>query len=496
MKRNSYSYRSHSYRSSFTSPKKTRWRLILLTMVLVLALHTKAGMLFSSAPWDTSQTPVLALLNKLIPLGSHNPDLATTEKQSAEATGQPLATQTESTALTTANDIHKDEPPNLLERIIQVGRGDTIMGLLLQAGLAQTEAHAAISALSEVYNPRDLRPGHELVLTFRESGDEGGKDFFEGLKMQVDVDRKILIQRGDNKEFVALEEQLELQRVPSVAQGRIESSLYEAAVQSGLPVPVLMQMIRAYSFDVDFQRDIQPGDTFEVLFERQTDLEGKPVREGPVLYANLQTKGRSLKIYRFTTLDGETDFFNERGQSIRKTLMLTPIDGARISSGFGMRRHPILGFSRMHRGLDFAAPTGTPIMAAGDGVVESAGRKGNYGITVVLRHPGEYQTLYAHMSRIARGIIPGERVEQGEVIGYVGSTGMSTGPHLHYEVLHRGRHINPATMVSPPGRTLAGQDLERFKQFALQLEGQYAALAGRKLTQAPGPEDGNQVRTP
>lgn len=235
---------------------------------------------------------------------------------------------------------------------------------------------------------------------------------------------------------------------------------------------------------MDFQRDIHPGDAFEVLFERQIDVEGQPVRDGSVLYANLQTKGRTMRIFRYTALDGETDFFNERGQSVRKTLMLTPVDGARLTSRYGMRRHPILGYNRMHKGLDFAAPTGTPIMAAGDGVVAEAGRKGNYGKAVVLRHPNEYRTLYGHMSRIARGVRSGARVRQGEVIGYVGSTGMSTGPHLHYEVLHRGRHVNPASVVSPPGRTLAGKDLERFRQLAGELENRYAALAGRKLAQA------------
>jgi len=480
---------THAHRLSPTFPKRTRWKLILLMTVILVLAAPKAGTLLSSF-----QAPVLALL-KMLPLGGHGPDLATSatsERRPAETDGT-LVPETESAPLTTENDVHKDDSPDLLERIIQVGRGDTIMGLLLQAGLAQDEAHAAAQALREVYDPRDLRPGHELVLTFRAGGDEDGKACFEGLKMQVDVDRNILVQRGENEEFVALEEQWELQRVPAVAQGRIESSLYEAAVQSGLPAPVLMQMIRAYSFDVDFQRDIHPGDTFEVLFERQTDLEGVPVREGPVLYANLQTKGRSLKIFRYTALDGETDFFNEKGHSVRKALMLTPIDGARISSGFGMRRHPILGFSRMHKGLDFAAPTGTPIMAAGNGVVVEAGRKGNYGITVVLRHPNEYRTLYAHMSRIARGVTPGARVTQGQVIGYVGSTGMSTGPHLHYEVLYRGKHVNPASVVSPPGRTLAGKDLERFKRFTLELKGQYAALADKKLAQV---QDGDQSPQP
>lgn len=485
MKRNTYKYK---YRPSPTSPRGIRWKLILGAVVLVLLLP-KAFMFLTSSP-SGIQAPGLALL-KAIPSWNAKRSLESTLDQHNEASGQNAIVDVADVAAKTpdlqvaASGDHQSEISDVLERIVQVGRGDTMMGLLLQAGLGQAEAHAAISALQDVYNPRKLRPGNELVLTFRTNEDE---EFFEGLKMQVDVNRNVLVLREDNERFAAQEEQWELKPFPYVAHGRIETSLYEAAVDAGLPVPVLMQMIRAYSFDVDFQRDIHSGDAFEVLFERQLDLEGRPVREGPVLYATLRTKGRSLKIYRYTALDGETDFFNEHGQSVRKTLMLTPIDGARLSSGYGMRRHPILGYSRMHRGLDFAAPTGTPIMAAGDGVVVEAGRKGNYGNTVVLRHPNEFRTLYAHMSRIARGVRPGARVKQGETIGYVGSTGMSTGPHLHYEVLHRGKHVNPASVVSPPGRTLAGKDLERFKASAAELESRYAALSGQRLAQAPGDE--------
>jgi len=477
VKRNTY-----TTRSSPTSPRGIPWKLLLLAMVLVLLLP-KAVTLFSQFS-SSLQAPGLALL-KIVPHDLNR-------RVSSQADTQESKSSDEMSSDTIA-DVSDEACPQdeagdqgILERVVRVGRGDTVMGLLLASGLAQAEAHAAVSALQEVYNPRNLRPGHELVLTFRAGSEEAGEEFFEGLKMQVDVNRNVLVHREDNESFAAREEQWELQHVPAVAHGRIDSSLYEAAVQSGLPVPVLMQMIRAYSFDVDFQRDIHPGDAFEVLFVRQVDLEGLSVcNDGPVLYASLQTKGRLLRIYRYTALDGETDFFNERGQSVRKTLMLTPIDGARLSSGYGMRRHPILGYSRMHKGLDFAAPTGTPIMAAGDGVVVEAGRKGNYGNAVVLRHPNEYRTLYGHMSRIARGIKSGARVKQGEVIGYVGSTGMSTGPHLHYEVLHRGKHVNPASVVSPPGRTLAGEDLKLFRQVASKLEGQYAALAGKKMAQAP-----------
>ncbi|WP_161946213.1 M23 family metallopeptidase [Desulfonatronum thiosulfatophilum] len=375
----------------------------------------------------------------------------------------------------------EEDSDSVLERIVRVARGDTLMGILLDAGLARSEAHAAVSALQEIYNPRALRPGHEVVLTFRPAGEDLEEDLFAGLRMQVDVDRNVMVLREDEEVFLAKEEHLELSVQQVAAQGEITSSLYAAAMQAGMPSPLLIQMIRALSYDIDFQRDLHPGDRFEALFEQQVDDQGQAVREGPLLFAKLETSGRALRIYRFTTPDGESDFFNERGQSVRKTLMLTPIDGARLSSGYGMRRHPILGYSRMHRGLDFAAPSGTPIMAAGDGVVTHAGRKGNYGITVEMRHPNDYTTLYAHMSRLASGMTKGKRVKQGQVIGYVGTTGMSTGPHLHYEVHLRGQHVNPAAVNSPPGRTLAGKDLELFKLAVLDVESRYAALAGKVL---------------
>jgi murein DD-endopeptidase MepM/ murein hydrolase activator NlpD len=375
-----------------------------------------------------------------------------------------------------------------LERTVRVDKGDTLIDLLLRAGIAQTEAHAAISALKEVYNPRELRPGQEVILTFQPLPGDEAAEVFQGLKMQVDVDRNVMIQRQEQEQsFTAAEEKWALHKGVSISEGTIETSLYDAALQNGLPLPALMQMVTALSFDVDFQRDIHPGDRFQVLFERQVDDTGTVLRVGPVLYANLVTQGKNLKIYRHTAADGEIDFFDEKGRSVRKSLMLTPINGARISSRYGMRRHPILGYSKMHKGLDFAAPSGTPIMAAGNGVVTHAGRKGNYGNAVVIRHSGGYTTLYAHMKGLARGIKTGVRVTQGQTIGYVGSTGRSTGPHLHYEVVLNGKHVNPGAINSTPGRVLAGKELERFRLVKADLEHQYASQAGEALAQAPQP---------
>ncbi|MFO7726892.1 MAG: M23 family metallopeptidase [Desulfonatronovibrio sp.] len=368
----------------------------------------------------------------------------------------------------------KEPVEHLKKKTISVAAGDTLIKILTDQGLQSREAHEIITALHPVFNPRKIRQGHEITLAFKEG--QGSDPVFQNLNLKLDVTRSVQISKCPEKGFVADETILDLAVRPVRREAVIDSSLYSAAVEIGMPIEVLMQMIRAYSFDVDFQRDIRPGDHMEVLFQEEIDRSGEFVRGGSVLYATLKTRGRSLPIYRYETSDGEVDFFNSQGQSVRKTLMVTPVDGARLSSGYGKRRHPILGYSRMHQGLDFAAPTGTPIMAAGDGIIEYAGRKGNYGNYIRIRHPNEYHTVYAHMSRFASGMRKGARVRQGETIGYIGSTGLSTGPHLHYEVHHRGGHVNPRSVDTPPGRTLKGEELEKFYTAKSDLEVLFASL--------------------
>jgi murein DD-endopeptidase MepM/ murein hydrolase activator NlpD len=243
-----------------------------------------------------------------------------------------------------------------------------------------------------------------------------------------------------------------------------------------LPPTVLARLIRVFSFDVDFQRDVQPDDSFDLMFERHYDDSGTPVAEGNILIAEMVLSGKRIRLYRHRTRDGDTDYYDEKGHSVRKALVLTPIDGARISSGFGRRRHPILGYTKMHRGIDFAAPRGTPVYAAGHGTVEAAGRNGGYGKYVRIRHKGSYKTAYAHLRGFARGVSRGRRVRQGQTIGYVGSTGRSTGPHLHYEILRNGRQMNPKRLNLPSGRKLAGVELKRFLKVRDALELRYAAM--------------------
>lgn len=364
--------------------------------------------------------------------------------------------------------------PVVDEKTFFVSSGDTLIEMLVREELDRATAHMVITELKKVFNPRQLKQGQQITLAFEKA--ENSNPLFYSLGIRLDLTREVQVIRSLENGFVSKEISYELKARQVAAKAEIRSSLYNAAIESGMPTDILIKMIRAYSYDVDFQRDIHPGDKFEALYEKMYDNDGNFIRGGSILYATLSTNGRILHVYRYQTADGEIDLYNEKGQSIRKTLMVTPIDGARLSSRYGMRRHPILGYSRMHKGLDFAAPTGTPIMAAGDGSVEYAGRKGGYGKYIRIRHANEYKTVYGHMTRFATGIRKGVRVKQGQIIGYVGSTGVSTGPHLHYEILHRGKNINPASIKTPSGRILKGEDLERFLHSKMELETHYASL--------------------
>ena len=249
----------------------------------------------------------------------------------------------------------------------------------------------------------------------------------------------------------------------------ILESLYKSAVQQKIPPNIIVEFARIYGFQVDFQRDIRKRDSFQIMYEVFVDDNKKIIETGNILYANLVLSGENNSLYYFDK-DGSEGHYDKNGKSIKKALMKTPINGARLSSSFGMRKHPIDGFNKMHRGTDFAAPMGTPIMASGDGVIKKAGWCGGGGNCVVIRHNSTYQTVYAHMSKFAQGIRSGIRVKQAQVIGYVGSTGKSTGPHLHYEVIVNGERINSQTLKLPSGKILKGNDRKIFETKKIKLD--------------------------
>lgn len=364
-------------------------------------------------------------------------------------------------------------PPE--QRVVTVRRGDTLMKLLTENGVARATAHGAVKRLSEVYDVRKLQIGQDIVLTFQ---DQAAGTAFLGLALQPSADRDIMVRADSDQGFVADEVLRALERRDDFAAAEIQTSLYAAALDAGMPIDVLVDIVRVFSFDVDFQRDIQSGDRVEVMFDTFEDELGNRVRNGDIQYASMTLSGKTIAFYRHTPSSGITDYFDAKGRSVRKTLMRTPIDGARLSSGYGMRKHPILGYSKMHKGVDFAARTGTPIMAAGDGVIEMAGRRGGYGNYIRLRHNSSIKTAYAHLSKFAKGIRKGTRVKQGQTIGYVGSTGRSTGPHLHYEVLVNDRQQNPMSVKLPAGEQLKGKELKAFQRSLPAIDQRVALLRG------------------
>ncbi|TNE40830.1 MAG: M23 family peptidase [Alphaproteobacteria bacterium] len=382
----------------------------------------------------------------------------------------------------------KAESVTELVKTISVGKGDTLMRVLTRAGANRTESHEAIAALNEVFDPRSLRVGQNVTLYFDagETSNDASPSLVR-IALKEDVDKQLAAVRTPDEGFTAQETVLDLDKKMVRAGGVIDSSLFLSAAQAGIPPKTIVDMIRIFSYDVDFQREIQPGDKFEVYFERFADENGQILKDGVIRWASMTLSGKTISIYRYKTADdGFTDYYDEKGRSVKKTLMRTPIDGARLTSGFGKREHPVLGYTKMHRGVDFGARRGTPIMAAGNGIVERASRFGSYGNYVRIRHNSEYKTAYAHMKKFAKGIHAGSRVKQGQIIGYVGTTGRSTGPHLHYEVLLHDKQINPMSVKLPAGRKLGGKMLQAFNAYRADIDQNVAAtpletqLAGLK----------------
>lgn len=369
-----------------------------------------------------------------------------------------------------------------LDRVLKIGSGDTVAGVLQKAGLNGAEVYRVVKAMGKHYDPRLVKPGQVLFVSMEQGGD--GKSLVS-LRMKLDSIREIVVAKDEHERFSADIQEKQVVLRQKVAQASIQNSLYGSAAKAGIPASVVADMIRIYSYEVDFQRDLRQGDTVELLYEIYETEDGDFARYGNILHANLMVRGQKIPVYRYKKADGAVDYFHENGKNLKRTLMQTPVDGARMSSGYGMRRHPVLGYNKMHKGVDFAAPRGTPIYAAGNGVIDKIGRNGGYGNYIRIKHNGTLKTAYAHLHRYAKGMKRGKRVKQGQVIGYVGSTGRSTGPHLHFEVISNGRQINPKKLKTAARETLAGAQLKRFQNHVHSVQGKYAALnAALKVAQS------------
>ncbi|MDB5490799.1 MAG: metalloendopeptidase-like rane protein [Micavibrio sp.] len=374
---------------------------------------------------------------------------------------------------------------NPQEKTVKIGTGDTLTGVLNRAGLSSDEAYQVVEAVRKHVDPRALKPGQTLNIKFdhpKASGARNPAFQFASLNMAVDPLRTVSVARSAEEEDYRVDmHEKSMQKHLYAQEATVENSLFGSAAKAGIPVAIISEAIRIYSWNTDFQRDIHEGDKIQVMYEQYETEDGVKVKTGNLIYAKLVMGDTEVPIYRYEQKDGNVDYFQPNGRSIKKTLMKTPIDGARISSGFGFRQHPILGYNKMHKGVDFAAATGTPIYAAGDGTVVKAGKATGYGNFVKIRHNNQLSTAYGHMSRIATA--SGARVHQGQIIGYVGMTGAATGPHLHYEVLVNNAQVNPRGVNLPTGQALEGNQLKLFKAYAVGIDRSFNAAGGTRVAQ-------------
>ena len=318
----------------------------------------------------------------------------------------------------------------------------------------------------------NIYSGRKLSIIIKRLKD--GSNSIVNFKYPINNTSSVEIRKSQNN-FLVKEKILQLNKREVVVKNVIRNNLYSSAVESGIEPNIIVEFARIFGFEVDFQRDIRKGDWFEILYEKFEDDNNKVRDTGKIIYASMYVNGEELNLYNFE-YDNEKEYYDIKGKSITKSLMKTPINGARLSSSFGMRKHPILGYNKMHRGTDFAAPSGTPIMASGSGTVVRARWCGGGGNCVKIKHNSTYETIYAHMKAFAKGIKEGRKVRQGQIIGYVGSTGLSTGPHLHYEVLVNGKKVNSQKLKLPSGKILKGEERKQFELDRIKIDLKLAGL--------------------
>ena len=349
----------------------------------------------------------------------------------------------------------------------KVQKGDTYENIINNIDLPISEKKKFLDTIKNQKGIKSLKQNQQIYFKIDKKGNIKIIEF----KIEINKKKDLVFLRDANLlDFSSKIIEKNLSKVIVFKEGVIENSLYNTAINLGIKPNIIVEFARLYGFQVDFQRDIWKGDSFQIIYEQYENEDGSLIENGDIIFTNLNNQGDDLNLYKFELDKKEIDYFDENGKSMRKTLMKTPINGARLSSAFGKRKHPILGFTKMHTGTDFAAPTGTPIMASGDGIVTRAQWCGGGGNCVKIKHNSVYQTVYAHMSKFGRGIKKGVKVKQGQIIGYVGSTGLSTGPHLHYEVIENGRKINSQKLKLPSGKTLKGNQRKDFEVSKIKID--------------------------
>ena len=353
----------------------------------------------------------------------------------------------------------------------RIKNNDTIINVLKEFDIVDDDIKLIIKKLKEKKLTR-IYPGRTVEIVTKNNSDNFNA--LINLKYKVNNTLSIEVRREQN-DFRVYENILKLYKKEVVLNNKIENNLYSAAVDVGIEPNIIIEFARIYGFEIDFQRDLRKGDTFEIYYERFEDGKGKVRDTGKIIYASMNVNNKDISLYSYEEKN-EIGYYDVSGKSIVKSLMKTPINGARLSSAFGMRKHPILGFTRLHAGTDFAAPAGTPIMASGSGIITRARWCGGGGNCVKIKHNSTYETVYAHMKSFAKGIREGKRVSQGQIIGYVGSTGLSTGPHLHYEVHVNKKKVNSQKLKLPSGKILKGNARKDFELKRIKIDLKLAEL--------------------
>jgi len=361
----------------------------------------------------------------------------------------------------------EETQPEVKNDVLIVEKGDHFIGILQKLGMEYGEASQAAASLKKAgYDVRSLQAGQKINITKTVDVPFGELLSVDKIVIEPSASVKYIVTRNEDEKYVAEAEELELSNENKVVTGTINSSLAATMRNVGVPQSIIGNFSNIFTYKVNFRSDIKVGDTFKVLYDRKMAPDGRVVKNGNILYAELMLgKKNKIALYRYKDSTGNVDYYDENGVALKRGLVRKPLEfsSARISSRFGWRRHPILKQRILHSGVDYAAPMGSRIYASGDGVVQRAQWVGGYGRYIVIRHNSEYSTGYAHMSGFARGIKPGVRVKQGQVIGYVGSTGRSTGPHLHFEVIKNGKKVDPLKIQAATGNNLTGKELQRFK---------------------------------
>ena len=365
----------------------------------------------------------------------------------------------------TINHFFDSLEPKFKKITHQIKVGETFDSILEQYSVDQKEINNIKKQLSKEININKLSTSQKINFTIDQSNNSIKNFIFKISNKEKILLSKDLEKDNFNQKIILTK----LNKTIAYNENIILQSLYKSAVSKKIPASVIVEFASIYGFQVDFQRDIRKQDRFQIMYEVFKDEKNKIIETGNILYANLVLNGEDNSLY-FYDKEKNSGHYDKNGKSVKKALMKTPINGARLSSPFGMRKHPIDGFNKMHKGTDFAAPLGTPIMASGSGVVKKAGWCGGGGNCVVIKHNSSYQTIYAHMSKFAKGIRSGVRVKQGQTIGFVGSTGKSTGPHLHYEVVFNGKKVNSQTLKLPSGKILKGEDRKIFETQKIKLD--------------------------